>query len=78
MSADPFGAALIAAGVQEKTLRAWSGDPQVLPPDAAAGQTSSLFNLLEDMDAAACVEKCTAILRATPSPVSSPRAADAQ
>lgn len=64
---DPFGSALIAAGVKEETLKAWATDPQVIPPptdSGAAQNTSSLFDLLEDLDASVCVERCAAISRA--------------
>ena len=68
MASDPFGSALIAAGVTEATIKAYSTDPQVLPPSDGEGggdkHTSSLFDLLEDMDAAACLERCAATARA--------------
>ena len=63
---DPFGSALIAAGVKEATLKAWATDPQVVPPDCDSGgdqNTVSLFDLLEDLDASLCVERCAAISR---------------
>ena len=44
-SEDPFGDALIKAGLTEKTLRAWSADPQLFPPSAAPDEKvkASLF-----------------------------------
>ena len=65
---DPFGSALIAAGVKEATLKAWATDPQVVPPvkdsDSEGDPNSvSLFDLLEDLDASLCVERCAAISR---------------
>ena len=79
-SEDPFGDALIKAGLTEKTLRAWSADPQLFPPSAAPDEKvkASLFgaslgleccsvdpshsgrasDLLEDLDAEECLEKC--------------------
>ena len=100
-SEDPFGDALIKAGLTEKTLRAWSADPQLFPPSAAPDEKvkASLFgaslglsnaavsirrltlgvrasDLLEDLDAEECLEKCavrqpvlsSALLSATESP----------
>ena len=69
MASDPFGSALVAAGVTEATIKAYSTDPQVLPPSDGEGggggkHTSSLFDLLEDMNAAACLERCAATARA--------------
>jgi hypothetical protein len=64
---DPFGSALIAAGLKEETLKAWAADPQVVPPpvDSGVGQHSaSLFDLLEDLDASVCLERCAAVARA--------------
>lgn len=46
---DEFGKKLIASGVSEKTIEAWSVDPQV--------KGKSLFDQLEDLDSNACVEK---------------------
>lgn len=46
---DAFGAALISAGINTKTIRAWSVDPQV--------KGKSLFDQLEDLDAPACITK---------------------
>ena len=44
-SEDPFGDALIKAGLTEKILRAWSADPQLFPPSAAPDEKvkASLF-----------------------------------
>jgi|EP01043_Picozoa_sp_COSAG02_P049851 hypothetical protein len=64
---DPFGSALIAAGLKEATLKAWATDPQVVPPLTDPGgdeNTVSLFDTLEDLDASVCVERCAAISRA--------------
>ena len=61
LETDPFGAALLAAGVPPKTAQDWTFDPQVKLPD---GKTGSLFDALEDMDVTACVAKAVAIANA--------------
>jgi len=53
---DSFGAALIAAGISEDVIKAWSVDPQVL----VGGTKGSLFDSVEDMDSGACIEKLVA------------------
>eukprot|EP01048_Picozoa_sp_COSAG05_P005238 COSAG05_NODE_305_length_11703_cov_15.056705_10_plen_145_part_00 len=53
---DPFGATLIKAGISETTLHAWRLDPQLIVDDK--GTMGSLFDQLEDLDAAECVAKC--------------------
>jgi len=50
---DSFGAAAIAAGISVETLRAWSVDPQV--------KGKSVFDQLEDTNAAECLEKLVAL-----------------
>lgn len=59
VSTDPFGAALIAAGVPESVILDWSVDPQVM----VDGKKGSLFDALEDMDSAACIDKCVSIAK---------------
>merc|ERR1719265_1077630 len=49
---DPWGAALIAAGVDLATINAWSLDP------AVAGK--SIWDQLEDSDSQACIDTCVA------------------
>lgn len=56
---DPFGAALIAAGVPENVIADWSVDPQVM----VDGKKGSLFDALEDLDSADCIAKCVAIAK---------------
>lgn len=56
---DPFGRALLAAGVDEATITAWSVDPQVVTD--ASGETGSLFDQLEDLDASDCIETAMAL-----------------
>jgi len=53
ISEDTFGAALIAAGLSEDTIKEWSVDPRVTQPDGSMG---SVFDSLEDMDAAECLK----------------------
>ena len=55
LATDSFGSALIAAGVNTFNINKWSVDPQVMQPE---GKNGSLFDSLEDMDAAACLDKC--------------------
>jgi hypothetical protein len=56
---DVFGKELIAAGVSQETIKAWSVDPAVTHPEGKG----SVFDLLEDLDADACLAKCLAIER---------------
>ena len=51
-ASDAFGAALLTAGVDEATIKAWSVDPQVKLPGGGKG---SLFDAVEDMDAEDCL-----------------------
>lgn len=46
---DDFGAKALAAGISAETLKEWSVDPQV--------KGKSIFDQLEDMDAADCLAK---------------------
>jgi nucleoside diphosphate kinase len=54
---DPFGAACLAAGVDAATLAAWTQDPTV----PFEGKPQGVFDLLEDTNAKACLEKMVAI-----------------
>lgn len=56
---DPFGKALLDKGIKADTIKAWSVDPRVTL--SADGQSGSLFDALEDLDAKDCLEKCVAI-----------------
>ena len=58
---DPFGQQLLAAGIPEATLKAWTVDPRVPLPNGGQG---SIFDALEDLDLEACVEKAVAIANA--------------
>ena len=54
ISSDAFGQALLKAGLTEETIKAWSVDPRVSLP---GGEKGSVFDALEDMDAADCLAK---------------------
>ena len=56
---DPFGAALLAAGVSEDFLTKGTVDPQVSKPGEE--KKGSLFDALEDMDYADCLAKVVEI-----------------
>jgi len=51
---DPFGKAMLAAGISQSTVASWFQDPQVLLPDGSKG---SLFDAIEDTNAVVCLEK---------------------
>merc|ERR1712232_1410154 len=53
---DQFGKQLLAVGLQEPLIKAWSVDPQVT---IAAGKQGSIFDQLEDLDSAECLSKLT-------------------
>lgn len=57
---DVFGKQLLAAGISEETLKAWTVDPQVTLP-GSDGKKGSLFDALEDLDLAECLAKCKQI-----------------
>jgi len=65
---DPFGKALLAAGIPEATIKKWSSDPQVKYDAETAKATGkakgSIFDALEDMDYQACLDRCVAISKA--------------
>lgn len=52
---DEFGSQLIKAGVSENTIKEWSVDPQV--------KGKSLFDQLEDLDAAECISKAVSLAK---------------
>lgn len=55
LSQDAFGKALLASGIPLPLMtKDWFKDPTV---DFEGGK-KSLFDLLEDLDAAACIKKC--------------------
>jgi len=55
---DPFSAAMLASGVSEEIIAAWTKDPQV---DIGEGKKGSIFDALEDMNAADCLKKACAL-----------------
>lgn len=60
---DTFGSKLLAEGIDEETLKAWTVDPQV-PVPGGGGTKKSLFDQLEDMDLEECIATCKAIASA--------------
>ena len=58
LAEDSFAAAMLAAGVPEATIAAWTKDPQV---DIGEGKKGSIFDALEDMNAADCLAKACAL-----------------
>merc|ERR1711953_1079273 len=58
---DPWGKALLAAGVKPKTIKDWSLDPQVTYGSKLAPTTKSIWDTLEDMDAQPCINTCKEI-----------------
>lgn len=63
IESDAFGATMIKAGIPKQTVTDWTLDPQV----PFEGTKSSLFDLLEDMDAQPCLNKAAKIANAKPS-----------
>jgi len=57
---DSFGRALLASGVPQKMIEAWTDDP----PVQFEGKAQSLFDLLEDLDGADCLKKSKEIAAA--------------
>jgi hypothetical protein len=55
---DPFGNALLQAGIRKERLENWFKDPQIKISGSATG---SLFDALEDLDAKESVKKLTEI-----------------
>jgi hypothetical protein len=58
ISKDIYGKTMLAAGLPMSTIVQWTQDPQVPLADGSKG---SLFDALEDTNAAACLEKSKAI-----------------
>jgi len=59
---DVFSSAMLAAGVPEETIAAWTKDPQV---DIGEGKKGSIFDALEDMNASDCLAKACGIAGAS-------------
>jgi len=51
---DSYCRSLVKGGITEKTISAWSVDPQV---KLEGGKKGSIWDALEDMDASACLDK---------------------
>merc|ERR1712166_806080 len=58
---DPWGKALLNAGVRPKTLKDWSLDPTVSYSSTLNPTQKSIWDTLEDMDAQDCINKCLEI-----------------
>lgn len=58
ISSEPFGEALLNAGISKGTIEEWSMDPRVKLP---GGHEGSIFDALEDMDAEDCLRQCVDI-----------------
>jgi len=56
---DTFGARLVKAGLTEDLIKAWCKDPQVTTAD---GKTGSVFDQLEDMNSAPCVDRISELV----------------
>jgi nucleoside diphosphate kinase len=61
---DMYGKALLDSGFSKDTIQAWSVDPRVKQPDGSEG---SVFDALEDTDAAECVAKLIELNKLNPS-----------
>jgi len=59
---DAFGKALLASGIKMPKIKEWFNDPAV----SFEGDKKSIFDLLEDKDAAECLKKCKAIAAENP------------
>jgi nucleoside diphosphate kinase len=59
---EPFGQAMVEAGITPETIKAWSVDPQVKLP--GGDKKGSLFDSVEDTDVDACLEKLVAVNKA--------------
>jgi len=59
ISSDPYGAALVGAGISKFAIKKWSVDPQVQTGEGKG----SLFDALEDTQAGDCLQKCVELNR---------------
>jgi len=57
LSQDPFGKALLDAGLSEATIQAWSVDPRVTLPPGGDNNKGSVFDALEDLNVDECLKK---------------------
>jgi nucleoside diphosphate kinase len=69
LETDPFGKAMLEAGIPKKTVLEWTKDPQV----TFEGKKASLFDLLEDTNADACLAKAQKIAGVTPASGARPK-----
>jgi nucleoside diphosphate kinase len=58
---DPWGKALLDAGVKLKTIKDWCLDPQVTYGSKLSPVTKSIWDSIEDMDSQDCLDKCAEI-----------------
>jgi nucleoside diphosphate kinase len=58
---DPWGKALLDAGVSMKTIKEWSLDPAVTYGEKLNPTVKSIWDTVEDMDAKPCIDKCAEI-----------------
>lgn len=62
-ASDPFGKALLGAGIDAETLSKWSVDPPA-PVPGEDGKSKSLFDQVEDLNLDECVARLTDIFKA--------------
>jgi len=58
---DPWGKALLNAGVRPKTIKDWSLDPVVSYGSTLSPTSKSIWDTVEDLDAQACIDRCLEI-----------------
>jgi len=58
---DPWGKALLNAGVRPKTIKDWSLDPAVSYGSTLSPTVKSIYDTVEDLDSQACIDKCVEI-----------------
>jgi len=58
---DPWGKALLNAGVRPKSIKEWSLDPAVSYGSTLNPTVKSIWDTVEDMDSQACIDKCVEI-----------------
>jgi hypothetical protein len=58
MEEDVFAKGMMAQGISAETLKEWNQDAQVM----YMGKKQSIFDLLEDTDAAECLHKASMII----------------
>uniref|UniRef100_A0A7S3YII0 Nucleoside-diphosphate kinase n=1 Tax=Lotharella globosa TaxID=91324 RepID=A0A7S3YII0_9EUKA len=59
LAEDPFGKALLDLKIDDKTIMAWTKDPQV----EVDGSMTSLFDTMEDINSSECLAKAKAIAK---------------